>query len=318
MARFLVTGGCGFIGSTLVAALRQEDHAVRVLNHRSSERHPKLPDGVELISEGTENQDALEQAFQSVDACFHLAAPPRLSGDPRRFQECEDAEFLAHASTIFECAVRANPAAPIPVIYASSAAVYGVTPATVAAESSPTNPVNAHGAEKLAFERAARRFAHSHGVRSWGLRMFNVYGAHQSPSSPYCSSVRMFVERALMGEDLVIYGDGTQVRDFIHVDDVVACILLAVKSLPDGAEVLNVCTGIETTINKVTDLVLSHSESPGTLVYRPGQVADVPYSVGDPAWARRRLNFESKIDLKTGLAGMLSQRKGAALASISE
>jgi len=301
---YLVTGGCGFIGSTLVAALSKQGHRVRVLDDMSSSNQSSLPEDIDLVADSTGNREVLDRALDGADGLFHLAAPPRLADDPRKHSELGDDEFMAHATTVFECAATA-PGGPVPVVYASSAAVYGNTPLTPIGEATPTAPVNSHGAEKLAFEKTARKFAQSHGVRSWGLRMFNVYGENQSTASPYCSSVRFFAERIIAGDDIVLYGDGGQVRDFLHVDDAVACMVMAADNLPDGAEVANACTGVGTKIIEAVKILQGLTGKPGGIQQQPGRPQDVLYSVGDTSLAQRQLGFESAIDVNDGLTRMV-------------
>lgn len=304
MATYLVTGGCGFIGSTLAAALIKRGHRVRVLDDMSMADPSNRPEGVDLVAGTTGNRDALERALDGVEGFFHLAAPPRLKDDPRNHSEIDDDEFMAHAADVFECAATV-PGGSVPVIYASSAAVYGKTPSVPISEATPAAPVNSHGAEKLAFEKVARQFAQSHGVRSWGLRMFNVYGENQSPASPYCSSVRFFAERLLSGGDIVLYGDGGQVRDFLHVDDAVACLLMAADNFPDGAGVANVCSGVGTKIVEAAEILQGLTGADCGIRHLPGRPQDVPYSVGDPEMTRRQLGFESAIAVHDGLARMV-------------
>ncbi|MGH7152360.1 MAG: NAD-dependent epimerase/dehydratase family protein, partial [Acetobacteraceae bacterium] len=180
MATWLVTGGAGFIGSHLCDALLRRGDAVRVLDDLSTGKRENLPAGAELMIGDIADPAAVERALAGVDGCFHLAAIASVARgiDDWLGTHCTN---LTGTITVFD-AVRRH---PVPVIYASSAAVYGDCPAQPLTERAPTAPLSAYGADKLGCELHARVARQVHGITTVGLRFFNVYGPRQDPDSPY-------------------------------------------------------------------------------------------------------------------------------------
>ena len=249
MARYLVTGGAGFIGSHLVEALIADGHLVRVLDDLSSGRIENLPHGVDLITADVTEQRAVRRALSDVDGCFHLAAIASVERCRHEWLRSHKVN-LAGTITVFEEACRAQKALgrPLPVVYASSAAVYGNTSEIPISEAAPTRPINAYGVDKLGCELHAAVASRIHKLQAVGLRFFNVYGPRQDPHSPYSGVISVFCQRILRGAPLEIHGDGSQVRDFVYVRDVVNALRRAMDAAAPAAQVFNVCTGIGTKI----------------------------------------------------------------------
>jgi len=209
MASYLVTGGCGFIGSHLATALLATGHRVRVLDDLSSGRQALAPPGAELHIGSITDPAAVAKAIEGVDGCFHLAA---IASVIRSIEDWSGTHHvnLGGAIRVFE----ALAAAGIPVVYASSAAAYGEPAALPVDEDSRPWPLTAYGADKLGCEIQARVGGQIRGLKSFGLRLFNVFGPNQDPSSPYSGVTAIFADRVRAGRPLVIYGDGEQTRDF--------------------------------------------------------------------------------------------------------
>ena len=296
---YLVTGGCGFIGSHLVEALIARGDAVRVLDDLSRGRRENLPRGVEFIEADVADPVAVRRAIQDVDGCFHLAAVPSVVECQSRWLEAHRTN-LTGTINIFDAARRAQPGKPIPVVYASSAAVYGNRGAAPLGEALAPQPISICGADKVGCELHARIAHAAHGVPTVGLRLFNVFGPRQATDCAYPGVVPSFLTRLAAGRSVSIFGDGAQVRDFVFVGDVVSA-LLAAMGRDAGAEVFNVCTGSGTTVVALAQLIARVVGVEAEIAFLPARVSDVRYSVGDPAGAVRALGFTATTAIETGL-----------------
>lgn len=298
MATFLVTGGCGFIGSHLVEALAARGDTVRVVDDLSTGRRENLPDGVQLVVGDVADAEVVARAMQGVRGCFHLAAIASVVRSNEEWRETQRVN-LGGAVTVFEAATRAG---GVPVVYASSAAVYGDCAAMPLTETSPVRPLSAYGADKLGCELHARVGGIVHGLPTCGLRFFNVYGPRQDPSSPYSGVISIFLDRVARGTAIDVFGDGRQVRDFIYVTDVVAALLAAVEAADASAPVVNVCTGLPTSILDLAATVIDVTGRRVEVNHRPPRSGDIPVSIGDPSSLRTLLGVVPTTTLADGLA----------------
>ncbi len=297
---FLITGGGGFIGSHLADALLASGAGVRILDDFSTGKRAQIDPRCDLVVGDVGDAALLGGAMAGVAGCFHLAAiasVARGNADWRGTHRINQGGSIA----VFEAA---RDAGRLPVVYASSAAVYGDLGAAVAREDTACAPRTAYGADKLGSELHARVAWQVHGVPTLGLRFFNVYGARQDPSSPYSGVVSIFAARLARGEALTLHGDGSQTRDFVHVGDVVAHLRAAMRVLrgTPGARVLNVCTG---RASSVRDLAGAMARLIGTVpafTHGPARPGDIARSLGDPAQAINVLGIEAKTVLEQGLA----------------
>jgi UDP-glucose 4-epimerase len=279
-------------------------HSVRILDNVSSGSLTHRPDGAELVVGDVADPDTVASAMRGVDGCFHLAAVASV--------ELTRVDWLGTHRTnltgtiaVLDAARRARRGASIPVVYASSAAVYGDDTRVPLAETAGRRPLSAYGADKLACEHQAFVAGRVHGVPTCGLRFFNVYGPRQDPTSPYSGVVSIFCDRLRAGQDVVVYGDGGQTRDFIFVADVVRALAAAMGSASTEGPVYNVCTGYGTSVLELGAAiaeVLGVSFAPRFAPPRPG---DIYRSVGDPSRAKSGLGFEAQTDIRAGLAATL-------------
>jgi UDP-glucose 4-epimerase len=308
MGRYLITGGAGFIGSHLVHSLTADGHAARVLDNFSTGRIENLPAEVELITGDVIWQDVVRSALEGVDGCFHLAAIASVELCQKQWMRGHDVN-LGGAITVFDEVRRAQSRCdrPIPIVYASSAAVYGNAKEAPVSEASPTDPANAYGVDKLGCEMHAAVGSRLHNLAVVGLRFFNIYGPRQDPNSPYSGVVSVFCQRTLDGDPIEIQSDGKQVRDFVYVDDAVTALrqamLLAAPRVP---QVFNVCTGAGTRIRELAQIIASLRHVPFTPRYAPARAADLRASLGDPRKARNELGFVARTALQHGLARTLA------------
>jgi UDP-glucose 4-epimerase len=285
MSRFLVTGGCGFIGSHLVERLLQQGAQVTVLDDLSTGRRDNLSSGAELMIGDIRNPDAVRRAMVGADGCFHLAA---IASVERASEAWLDTHTVNLGGTIvtFDAAREAADGKPIPVVYASSAAVYG-DPGSEATglifEDSPTRPLSAYGADKLGCELHGRVAWTVHGVPNTGFRFFNVYGPRQDPASPYSGVISIFAKRIAGGQPIAINGDGEQLRDFVFVGDVVDRLVSAIAAKKTGAQIFNICTGQATTINELAAKMEEICDRRVERIRKPARVGDIRVSIGDPS-----------------------------------
>ena len=195
MATYLVTGGCGFIGSHLCSALRGAGHRVRVLDDLSTGVAANLAPGADLVRGDVADAGLVRRAMDGAAGCFHLAAIASVERGTRDWLGTHRVN-LSGAVAVLEAAARLG---GVPVVYASSAAVYGDCEALPLAEDAPTRPLSAYGADKLGCEQHARVAGVVHGVPTLGLRFFNVFGPRQDPGSPYSGVISIFCERLSRG-----------------------------------------------------------------------------------------------------------------------
>ena len=304
MPRYLVTGGAGFIGSHLCDALLARGDRVRVLDDLSTGRRSNLAAGVELIEGDIADPAAVRDAVVDIDGCFHLAAIASVARGTDDWLGTHRANLVG-TITIFDALRRQR----VPIVYASSAAVYGDCPVQPITEASPTRPLSAYGADKLGCELHARVASHVHGIPAIGLRFFNVYGPRQDPESPYSGVISIFCQRLQRKQPVDIYGDGGQTRDFIYVTDVVAAMLAAMERAPAfgaDAKVFNVCTGTPTSVLALCKIVarLSGGDDPEIRHY-PGRPGDILQSIGSSTAAHAALALRSPIPLRVGLTRVL-------------
>lgn len=307
MENWLVTGGCGFIGSHLVDALLARGDRVRVLDDLSSGKRENLAGAAELVVGDVADPRAVAQAAEGADGIFHLAAVASV-------ERCAQDWVGSHRTnltgtiTIFDEARRAAPK-PLPVVYASSAAVYGDNDCLPLAEATHPRPLSAYGADKLGGELHAQVAWSLFGVPNVGLRFFNVYGPRQDPSSPYSGVIAIFAERIANGRGIEIFGDGQQSRDFIFVTDVVAHLLAAMDGLCSGAQIFNVCTGQRISILELAQAVAQAAGCKPRIRHEPARRGDIRASIGDPSAARAAFGLAARTGVVDGLKSTIGFMK---------
>lgn len=309
MGLYLVTGGCGFIGSHLCDALIERGESVRILDDLSSGSPDNAPKGSELIVGSVAEPETVAAAMEGVQGCFHLAAVSAVEACTRDWLGTHRVN-QSGAIAVFDAARRVR-GAPIPVVYASSAAVYGDCRSLPIRETALPRPRSAYGADKLGCELHARVAAEVHGVATIGLRFFNVYGPRQNPASPYSGVISIFFDRLLCGDPIEIFGDGSQTRDFVFVADVVAALLAAMPAAAEGPvpAVFNICSGVETPILDLARLIGEVCGSEPRMRFGPARRGDILHSRGECSRARRRFRLPQPADLRSGLVATLPWMK---------
>lgn len=309
MARILVTGGCGFIGSHLVSRLLEMGHEVRVLDDLSSGDRSRLSRHAAFHGGSVLDAELLAHAIAGADACVHLAAIASVERSHREWAATSRVN-LGGTVAVFDAALRARGTGPIPVVYASSAAVYGSGGTTPLREDRACRPTSAYGADKLGGEVHAR-IAHAvHGLPTTGLRFFNVYGPRQEPGSDYSGVISVFADRLLHRGGIRVHGDGEQVRDFVYVGDVVDAIVAALGRVPSEPWIGNVCTGRGTSINALSETLARLVGIPLERHFAPARAGDIRVSVGDPARLRTDLGIDCATPIESGLRDTLAWLEG--------
>ena len=301
MAKYLVTGGCGFIGSHLVDKLLSDGHRLVVIDDLSTGKKENISGNVELIIADIRNKGVFDDVLKSVDGVFHLAAIASVMESVTNWRFTHEVNATAIVN-LYEAI--SNSDKNIPVVYASSAAVYGDSESFPFRESLNVEPISAYGADKYACELYSRVANKVHSIPSIGLRFFNVYGSRQDPSSPYSGVISIFAEKVLSGDDVIIFGNGKQARDFIYVDDVVRAIILSMEKMVRGKagfDVYNVCAGKITTINQLLDVVESVANVSVNRIHESSRKGEVKISYGDGSRAVSEIGFKSSVSLEEGL-----------------
>jgi UDP-glucose 4-epimerase len=305
MALYLVTGGCGFIGSHLCDALLEQGHEVRILDNLSSGHRENAPAQAELMIGDVADRVAVRDAIRDVDGVFHLAAVASVERSNNDWVGTHVTN-LTGAITVFDASRNLRGDGPVPVVYASSAAIYGLNDRVPVTEDDVPQPMTAYGADKLGCELHARVASSIHGVPTVGLRFFNVYGPRQDPNSPYSGVISIFCERLMAGAPITIYGDGEQVRDFVHVSDVVRLIMKAMTTPMAGGEVFNVCTGKGTSVRQLGSIIADLCQASPDIIYRDPRPGDVRNSIGDSSRAFHQFGVQPRMPLSEGLVDTLA------------
>jgi len=302
MGIYVVTGGAGFIGSHLTDSLLLAGHQVRVLDDLSTGKVANLDARAQLIQADIADRAALERAVAGADGCFHLAA---IASVARANEDWTGTHRVNLTGTI--AVLDACRPAHVPMVYASSAAIYGNTGNEVAHEGLTPSPQTAYGADKYGSELHAAVGFGVHGVPSYGLRFFNVYGPRQDPASPYSGVISIFASRIAAGSPITLHGDGGQTRDFIYVADVVAHLRAAMAHLAEhpGAWVSNVCTGRETSVLALAETLGRLCGQTPNIQSGPARPGDIRRSLGSPARAITTLGLRASITLEDGLTLLL-------------
>jgi UDP-glucose 4-epimerase len=310
MRRFLITGGCGFIGSHLHDRLTAAGHAVRVIDDLSSGHRRNLPSQADVLVGDINDAALLRQALDGVDGCFHLAAIASVERGVADWLGTHRTN-LTGTIAIFDAIRRLG--RPVPVVYASSAAVYGDCPTLPITEDATPRPLSAYGADKRGCELHALVASHGFGIPTFGLRFFNVYGPRQDPKSPYSGVISIFCDRLRRGEPVDVYGDGEQTRDFVFVADIVEALVRAMdrageapQSIRAPAEVMNVCTGVPVSVRNLADTIASLLGHTPTIRFAPPRAGEIRHSTGAPERVRATLGLGEPVALRDGLAQTLA------------
>lgn len=311
--RFLVTGGSGFIGSNLTAALVSAGERVRTYDNLSTGRRALLDEvrarngALEEITGDIRDQAALARAMDGVEIVFHQAADgsvPRSVEGPL----ATDSNNIHGTVSVLECARHAGVRR---VIFAASSAAYGDDPTLPKRESMEPQPLSPYAVSKVAGEMYLRVFAGLYGLETLSLRYFNVFGPGQLPDGPYAAAIPRFAHAALSGQPAVVYGDGEQTRDFCYIANVVQANLAAASSpRPLRGEVLNVATGAVVSLNRVLATLGKLLDRPVAVRHEAPRPGDIRHSHASIDRAREFLDYAPAVSWEEGLAPTLEFLRG--------
>lgn len=303
--KYLVTGGAGFIGSHIVESLLEQGHSVRVLDNFSTGKRENLDelaqrfDGkqLEILEGDVRDASRVGEAVRGVNIIFHEAAfvsVPQSMDEP---QNCFDVN-ISGTSQLFDAARKAGVGR---AVVASSAAVYGESDALPLVEETPLQPKSPYAVSKRVDEMYAELFTNSFGFEVVALRYFNVYGPRQRPDSMYAAAVPIFARRLLDHKPVTIFGDGGQTRDLINVHDVVRANLLASEHPNAAGQIFNICTGVETRLLDLLDVMYELLPNSPTHEFAAARPGDIYRSVGSPQKAADVMGFRAGVSLADGL-----------------
>ncbi len=303
---YLITGGCGFIGSHLCEAVLARGGRVRILDNLSS-GNPRnvepIRHRVEVVVGDIVDEDVVARAMEGVSFVFHQAALVSVFDSVERPADNHAINVTGTFNVLSaarQCGVRR-------VVMASTAAVYGNDPEIPKRESMTPSPESPYAVGKITGEYYLRIFHSLYGLETVALRYFNVFGPRQDPGSAYSGVISRFVDILKQGKVPTVYGDGLQSRDFVHVSDVVAANMLAMHDPGVGkGDVFNVGTGRSVTL---LDLLTELAGLLGRLVapeFRPARPGDIRASLASIERIQERLRFVPRVGLRDGLATLLA------------
>ncbi|MFA5907468.1 MAG: SDR family oxidoreductase [Vicinamibacterales bacterium] len=297
MAHYLVTGGAGFIGSHLSAALLSSGHRVRVVDNLVTGYRHNLQEGVEFTNADLADPAAAAAAVAGVDFVLHQAAIPSV---PRSVKNPAESH-RANVDGMLNVLIAARDAGVKRVVFAGSSSVYGDQAVLPKREDMPTKPMTPYALQKLVSEQYGQMFTRLYGLEVVTTRYFNVFGPRQDPGSPYSGVISLFIKALLEGTRPVIYGDGGQTRDFTFVTNVVDGVLRAAATPGVGGEVFNVATGGRVSLNELLATLKKILGSNVEPIYEDQRMGDVRDSQADIAKAERLLGYRPTVTLEDGL-----------------
>lgn len=298
--KILITGGSGFIGSHIVEHYQDLAAEIRVLDNLRTGYRKNLDGLRHVFLEGSvTDRDAVAKAVEGVDYVFHLAALVSVPESMAKPGECVDINVHGLLNVL-----EASAAAGVKkLVFASSAAIYGDNPTVPKLESMLPEPKSPYAITKLDGEYYLDLFNRERGLETAAIRFFNVFGPRQDPKGAYAAAVPIFIEKALKGEDITVYGDGEQTRDFIYVKDIVGALSFAVET-PGVTGVFNAGYGGQMTINDLANKIIASAGSDTKVLHGPERAGDVKHSRSS-ADKLRSAGWQPKHSLDDALATTL-------------
>ena len=302
MAKYLVTGGAGFIGCNLARYILDKNHDVVVLDDFSTgkrENLTEIADRIELIEGDIRDRDAVDRAIDGCAAIFHQAAlgsVPRSMDDPVTSHDVN----VNGTVTVLEAARAAGIKR---VVFAASSSAYGERAESPKHEGMAPMPISPYAANKVSCEAYMQAYAAGYGMETVCLRYFNVFGPHQDPEGAYAAVIPAFVSRLLAGEGPVVFGDGEQSRDFCYIENVCNANWLAANAPAEACsgKVMNIACNARTSLNEILDQLKGLLGSDVEAIYRDERAGDVKHSLADVSLAREAIGYEPKIFFEEGL-----------------
>jgi nucleoside-diphosphate-sugar epimerase len=299
MARYLVTGGAGFIGSHLAEELRRRGHDVRVVDNLSTGKRANLAhiEGVEFVEGDLADLDVARRVVDGIDVVLHQAAIPSV---PKSVLD-PVASNRANIDATLNVLVAARDANVRRVVFAASSSAYGNTPTLPKREDMPAHPLSPYALQKLVGEQYMAMFTALYGLETVSIRYFNVFGPRQDPSSPYSGVISLFIKALLAGTAPTIHGDGEQTRDFTYVANVVDGVLRAVTAPDAAGRVINVATGGRISLNELCQTLAGIIGASVQPTHGPDRAGDVKDSQADIGLAASLLGYAPVVPFDEGL-----------------
>lgn len=296
MARCLVTGGAGFIGSNLVDALVGKGHEVLIIDNLSTGKKENINPKAEFFEADLREFNEIRPFFKGVDFVFHEAALPRI---PLSIQKPKESNDINIGGTL-NALIASKEAAVKKFIYAASSSASGGNASLPMREDDPCQPLNPYALQKYVGELYCRIFFEIYGLPAVSLRYFNVYGPRQPREGSYVPAIGIFLTQKAAGQPLTITGDGEQTRDFTNVFDVVRANIMAMESNKAGkGEVINIGAGHNHSINSIAEMI------GGEVVHLPARPGEMKDTLADIALAKELLGWQPEITLEGGIKKLL-------------
>ena len=302
--RIFITGGAGFIGIHLCKKLLELNHDITVYDNFSNSLQEnftsKIKQKVTLISGDILDNSKLVTSMKNHDVVIHLAAQISVSESIKNPKLTFDVNVDGTQNVLDACLENNI----TKIIATSTAAVYQNTSTkTILNETSPVEPLSPYGKSKLQMEKKIVDFASIHKIPAIILRLFNVYGIGQSLE--YAGVITKFKENIQNNSPLIIFGDGSAIRDFVHIDDVVDSIILSISHSKNF--ICNIASGTSTSVSDLAKTIISLSHKDTKILYNPSRSGEIMFSIADISKAKETLNFIPKIPLKNGLEQFMSK-----------
>jgi nucleoside-diphosphate-sugar epimerase len=302
MAKYLITGIAGFIGSSIARALLAKGDEVRGIDNLSTGKRENLAEissQIDFREADLLDMNAVQDACRGMDYVYHEAAIPSVPKsviDPLGSNQ-------ANVDATVHVLIAARDAKVKRVVYAASSSAYGDTPTLPKREDMSPNPISPYAVAKLASEYYMTSFYRCYGLETVCLRYFNIFGPRQDPTSPYSGVLAKFITQMLAGEEPTILGDGKQSRDFTYIDNAVHANLLAAKAPADevAGRVFNVATGTRFDLNQTFSILKMLMGFQGQVKYGPERAGDVKHSLADMTRAEKHLGYKVQVEFEEGL-----------------
>lgn len=301
--RFLITGGAGFLGSALANTLVRQGHQVRALDDLSAGDPNRLDPRVLFTRGDVRDIPKLWTLLQGVDCVYHLAAKVSVSESilyPRDYNDINVGGTVSVMEAMRDAGIKR-------VIFSSSGALYGEQERQPVRENAMPHPTSPYAASKIAAEYYVFTIGELWGIETVSLRIFNAFGPGQQLPPAHAPVIPQFIKQALSGGSLVIFGDGTQTRDFIYLDDVVRALVAAATAKGVDRLAINVGSGQETSINQLVEEIATVTGRELHTLYNRQESGGVSRLVADISLAREKLGFMPRVSLRDGLRRILRE-----------
>lgn len=302
MARYLITGAAGFIGSSLARTLLERGEEVRGIDNFATgkrENIAAIQNRMDFREADILDREAVADACKGVDYVLHQAAIPSVPKSVADPYGCNRACVDGTVNVL----IAARDAKVKRVVYAASSSAYGETPTLPKREDMAPEPISPYAVAKLAAEMYMKAFYRCYGLETVSLRYFNIFGPYQDPSSPYSGVLAKFITSMLSGEAPTIDGDGEQSRDFTYIDNAVqanlkACVAPAEKC---AGRMVNVACGERVNLNEVYRILQKLTGFTGAATYGPERAGDIKHSLADISAAREAIGYDPQVGFEEGL-----------------